>query len=91
MIQDVLNPHADEGLTNEAMQAKNCRQNGRRYRQRHWPELLHVATHPNGYELKVGQEQYFYYSRLALFAGVMIHVWLEPAKTFDWPVPLRKL
>jgi hypothetical protein len=50
-----------------------------------------VATHPNGYELKVGQEKYFYYSRLALFAGVMIHVWLEPDKTFDWPVPLRKL
>ena len=91
MIQDVRNPHADEGLTNEALQKKNCRQNGRRYHQRRWPELLRVETRPNGYELKVGDEEFFYYSRLALFAGVMVHCWLEPDKTFDWPIPLRKI
>ena len=49
-----------------------------------------METKPNGYELKVGEKDFFYYNRLALFAGVMVHVWLEPHKTFDWPIPLRK-
>lgn len=90
MIKDVLKPIPEVGLSIEGMQAKNCRLSGRRYRQRRWPELLQVITHPNGYELKVGSEKYFYYSRLALFAGVLIHDWLEPEKTFNWPIPLRK-
>ena len=90
MIKDVLKPIPEVGLSIEEMQAKNCRQSGRRYRQRRWPELLQVTTHPNGYELKVGSEKYFYYSRMALFAGVLIHDWLEPEKTFNWPTPLRK-
>ena len=90
MIQDVRNPQTEAGLSIEGMQKKNYRQNGRRYRQRQWPEMLRVETKPNGYELKVGEKDFFYFNRLSLFAGVMVHVWLEPNKTFDWPIPLRK-
>ena len=89
MIKDVLKPMSEVGLSNEALQKKNCMQNGRRYQQRRRPERLSVETRPNGYELTVGQEKFFYYTRLALFAGVMIHVWMEPEKSFDWPVPLK--
>ena len=91
MIKDELNPQTEARLSNEALQKKNCRQNGKRYHQRRWPELLRVETRPNGYELMVGEEKYFYYSRLALFAGVIAHCWLEPDKTFNWPIPLRKI
>ena len=73
MIQTVLKSQTEVGLSIEGMQEKNCMQNGRRYRQKSWPELLNI-----------------FFSRLSLFAGVMLHVWLEPDKTFDWPVPLRK-
>ena len=91
MTKDVLNPQTEVGLTNEALQTKNCRMTGKRYHQRQWPELLRVETRPNGYELMVGGQKFFYYNRLALFAGVMVHCWLEPDKTFIWPVPLRKI
>ena len=90
MVNDVLKPIPEVGLSNESLQQKNCMQNGRRYQQNHWPKRLNVVSRPNGYELTVGEEKYFYFNRLALFAGVMIHVWMEPEKTFDWPIPLRK-
>ena len=90
MIQNVINSQSEAELSAEGIQKKNFRQNGRRYRQKRWPEMLSVETRPNGYELKVGKEEFFYYNRMALFAGVMVHVWLEPNKTFDWPIPLRK-
>ena len=57
MIKDVLKPMSEAGLSNEALQKKNCMQNGRRYQQRRWPERLSVETRPNGYELTVGQEK----------------------------------
>ena len=69
MNLNILKSQTEVGLSIEGMQEKNCMQNGRRYRQKSWPE---------------------FFSRLSLFAGVMLHVWLEPDKTFDWPVPLRK-
>ena len=90
MIKDVLKPLPEVGLSTEELQKKNCMNNGRRYQLRQWPERLSVETRPNGYELKVGEEKYFYFSRLGLFAGVMIHVWMEREKTFDWPTPLKK-
>lgn len=90
MVRNVLKPIPEVGLSNEELQQKNCMQNGRRYQLRRWPERLNVASRPNGYELTVGQEKYFYYSRMALFAGVVIHVWMEPEKSFEWPVPFKK-
>lgn len=90
MTETVLNSQTEVGLSIEGMQERNCRQNGRRYRQKKWPELLQIQTRSTGYELRVGEKQFFFFSRLSLFAGVMLHVWLEPDKTFDWPVPLRK-
>ena len=46
MIKDVLKPMSEVGLPNEALQKKNCMQNGRRYQQRRWPERLSVETRP---------------------------------------------
>ena len=91
MVKDVLKPIPEVGLTNEELQEKNYRQTGSRYQAIRWPEMLRVETRPNGYELMVGEEKFFYYSRLALFAGVMIHVWLEPEKSFDWRTPFKKI
>lgn len=60
MIKTVLKSQTEVGLSIEGMQEKNCMQNGRRYRQKSWPELLNIQTRPNGYELRVGEEKFFF-------------------------------
>ena len=47
------------------------------------PIKITVQTLPNGYELKIGGQEYMYFSVMDLLAGFMIHVGMQEPKYMD--------
>lgn len=47
------------------------------------PIKITVKTLPNGYELKIGGQEYMYFNPMDLLAGFMIHVGMQEPKYMD--------